>query len=138
MNSLFPTKQIKILTDNDFLLNSEEKITIKDNSLLVILFYDKTDISNEILKMWDNILHHVSGPIFCICDMTTELGVSQNFKTVASDISSKYHKLAFNKEPFIIVYKNGNPVKNYKNAFSETKLIIFTTNLIDMNFDKIN
>ena len=136
ISSFFPTRHVKILTDSDFLLDNEDKITLKHKELSVILFHDESNISTRILAIWDNISKNVSGTIFCVCDMTKQTGISTKFEELVFDRSSPYNRLASHKKPFILVYRNGMPKKDYKDTFSETKLTIFTANLIDNNSDE--
>lgn len=138
MSSLFPSKTIKILTDSDFTLDEDEKITMKNKSLNVVLFHTNNDLSKSMVKIWKELVEEVTGPHFCVCDLTIQTQIADKITEVSLDETSPYHRFASHKPPFILVYRNGRPQKDYKDALTHHKLTLFTSGLIDNYSNEAN
>lgn len=131
MSSLFPSKTIKILTDSDFTLDDNEKISMNNKSLNVVLFHTNNELSKSMVKIWKQLVEEVTGPHFCACDLTIQTQIADKITEVSLDETSPYHRLMSHKPPFILVYRNGRPQKDYKDALTLHKLGLFTSGLID-------
>lgn len=136
MSSLFPTRHVKILTDDDFITESDEKITMKNKSLNVVLFHTKNDLSKHMVEIWNKLVDEVTGPYFCACDLTIHSRISDRITEVSMDETSPYYRLISHKSPFILVYRNGRPQKDYRDSLTLHKLILFTSGLIDNYSDE--
>jgi len=129
-------RQVKILSDSDFMTDSDHKINLKDKSLTVILFKDEEDLSIQLTDIWNDISQKISGPVFAICNMKEQTLIPKNFEDLSKDTSSSYHMFASHKVPFILVYRDSKPKKIYCDLFSGVNLTIFLSTLIDNYSDE--
>lgn len=130
MNTFFPQIDVKILTDSDFLTESDDKILLKDKHTCIVLFHNKESVSQHLTDIWKNLASRVAGPIFCVCDMTIQRGISEAFLQISQDDSSSYQKYTKKKIPFILIYRNGRPQSIYNGQLSEAALMNYCSGLV--------
>lgn len=130
MNTFFPQIDVKILTESDFLTDSDDKILLKDKRTCVVLFHNKESVSQHLTDIWKNLASRVAGPIFCVCDMTIQRNISEAFLQISQDDSSSYQKYAKKKIPFILIYRNGRPQSTYNGQLSGAALMNYCSGLV--------
>lgn len=130
MNSLFPQINIKNLSDSDFNLNSNEKITLVEKRISLVLFNDNSDESVHFLNILKSVCKQVPGPVFCSCDILSQSGIKTAFLDICQDDTSSYQKFTCHGFPILIIYKNGIPQKLYSGIIDEDSLLLFCSTLI--------
>lgn len=136
MNSLFPEIKIKTLSDSDFNLDSDDKITLKDKRVSVVLFHDTELESQHIVQFFKNVAKRVAGLVFYACDMTIQTGISQAFTQLSDDSSSPYQKFVVHGLPSLIVYKNGKPQTIYNGLIDEHSILLFCGSIVNLKIEK--
>lgn len=119
MSQFFPEQKINILQSQDFNLDHEDKITIKNKSLNIVLFYKESPLSNQLLKMWEELSESLPYINFCKCDLNENEDIAIAFSSLLEDKSSHYTIFGQKIHLFIIVYKDGKPLKNYNQILSK-------------------
>lgn len=130
MSTFFPQINVKILSDSDFLIDSDDKILLKDKRTCVVLFHDKESTSQQLTDIWKSLASRVAGPIFYVCDMTIQRNISEAFLQISQDDSSLYQKYTKKKIPFILIYRNGRPQNLYNGQLSEAALINYCSGMV--------
>ena len=130
MDSFFPEQKVIIIKDKDFNLESDEKITIKNKMLSLVLFHDNSNISRDVSKIWQKLANNIPGIVFYACNLIDSRDIAQEFSLVALDETSPYREFARNRTPFILVYRNGKPQMSYHDVISEVRLINFCSKII--------
>lgn len=125
----FPSPQVLVLKTVDFNTESEDKITIKNKSLCIVLFQDHSSISEKLSKIWLNLAEEVAGVNFCACDLIEEREIAQVFISTAADESSPYYKFSRHSIPFILTYRNGKPQNLYSDNLDKSHLINYSTTM---------
>lgn len=130
MDNFFPEQKVITIKNSDFNLETDEKVTIKNKMLCLVLFHDNSHISKEIAKIWQKLSNNIPGIVFYACNLIDNKDIAQVFLTLAIDETSPYKDFARNRIPFILVYRNGKPQKSYHDVVSEPRLINFCTKLL--------
>lgn len=125
MSNFFPEQKVKVLKSEDFKLDTDDKITIKEKFLTVVLFLDTSGASERLKNTWTNLSKSVAGIKYAACNLIEESDVALAFSSLASDSSSPYKKFANHIPPFIILYREGRPQKLYAGTSNEHDLKIW-------------
>lgn len=125
----FPSPQVLVLKTADFNTDNDDKITIKNKSLCIVLFQNHSSISERLSKIWMKLSEEVAGVNFCACDLIEERTVAQSFISVAADESSPYYKFSRHSIPFILTYRNGKPQNLYSDTLDKSHLINYSTTM---------
>lgn len=129
MSYFFPSPQVSILKAVDFNLDSDDKITMKNKAMSIVLFQDHSSISEKLSKIWMKLSEEVAGINFCACDLIEEKSVAQAFVSIAGDETSPYYKYSRHSIPFILTYKNGKPQNLYSDTLDKSHLINYSTTM---------
>lgn len=93
---------IKFLSCKDFISKS---ITLKDYNLYIILFINNNQ--SNVIKEFIQVSKLIGGPIFAICNLINNNDI---YKVFIENNHTNQFKL---DESFILLYKNGWPIKEY-------------------------
>lgn len=126
MSYFFPTQQILVFKTEDFNTGNDDKITIKNKDLNIILFQDNSDISSTLTQIWISLSKKIIGINYCVCDLIEERDVANSITTISNDSSSPYQRFCKHRTPFILVYRNGKPQSLYKGIYSENNLLNYS------------
>jgi len=126
---LFATESVKRLREQDFSLNSKEKIGITFDDCMLVLFYVDNMESQHVAQIWAEAAAQISGPIFAACHMNSERKVAEAFTALNMDNNHPFHKFALKQYPFIIVYRKGWPKAFYNGDRTTQEFIDFAMTL---------
>jgi hypothetical protein len=132
-STFFSVKTVKTLTHEDFELKSKEKIAIKYDDCIVILFYNENDESKAILDIWGSASSKTPGVVFAACNLQIEKEVAKAFVDLRSE---HYHPLSWVKldsVPFIIAYNKGWPIETYHDKITLTNIIDYSMSLVSQH-----
>lgn len=122
MSSYFPGQKILQLKENEFTMDSELKIGIKEKILTFALFVDDSTTSHKLQDVWASLSKSIAGAKFGVCELLTESNVAEAFSTLANDNNSEYKNFATDTPPFILCYRNGFPKEKYDGVTTEYEL----------------
>lgn len=109
MDTLFVKPEIKILSDSDFTLETEFPMLLKNKNCCIVLFHDNSEKSVEAMNIWKQLSQMVAGPVFMVCDLIVNRGVSNSMASSSYNTSSPYSWISLVKVPVIFVYRQGYP-----------------------------
>ncbi len=127
MDSLFTRPEIKILSDSDFMLETEYKLTLRDKDCCLVLFHDNQYLSVELVKLWQQIANIVAGPKFMICDLVINRNIANAMSSSPYIQSNPFSWISTVKIPVIIVYRQGFPQGAYNGIISVDNLISYAS-----------
>ena len=111
--TLFSQAVVRVLRDNDFALDSKDRIIINHNECILVLFYTNDEESKEIADIWGLVAKQVAGPIFAACNLFLESKVALAFQKLANEPNNPLNSFSMKGIPFIIVYRDGWPKAFY-------------------------
>ncbi len=120
---IFSSDVVKTLGSSDFNIDKPDLITLKSNECVLVLFYVENDESYQLANIWGLAAQQTAGPIFAAVNMLNERKVAEAFTKLKSDGNNTLQWAALRQYPFILVYRNGNPVAIY-NGEREVQAII--------------
>lgn len=129
MSHFFKTQKVVVFKTSDFNTELDEKTTIKNKSLCIVLFHDHSHLSSILSKMWQELSEEIPGCFMCACDLLDETEVAQIFVNLAGDETSPYRNYARHSIPFIIAYKNGKLQRLFSDVLDKAHIINFITSL---------
>ena len=110
--SLFGQNAVKVLTEDDFELDSDAPIKLRFKSCMIILFHNDNIESKNLLQIWNAAGKQVVGPIFGSINLNNNKLLAQAFTKLNMENSS-LHWAALKTMPFILVYQNRWPIGFY-------------------------
>lgn len=114
---------IKRLDSNDFNLESQDLITLKSDSCVIILFYIDNNESYQLVNIFGNAANQTAGTIFAAVNMKVERRIAEAFGKLRGDSNHPLNSFGLQQFPFILVYRNHWPVAFY-NGPREVQSII--------------
>lgn len=122
MSFYFHKQKIGILKSSDFNLDTDNKITIKKRDLTLVLFKDKSYLSEQTALILQNIFNKIVGIDICFCNVDEESEIRTCISNFSNDVSS-YQRIFRHSLPFIVIYKDGEPQDVYRGVISEGRII---------------
>lgn len=110
---MFPKTTVRELRDDDFDLDTELRITLKDKNCNVILFYAKGKESEDLGKVWLAVSNQVVGVTISACDLYENKKIAKAMSDIRSSGGHPLHWASLRGYPFILSYRNGYPVAFY-------------------------
>lgn len=129
ISGLFTKPALKNLTSNDFILNTEEKLKLKDKNCCVVLFHNHNGESVYTIDLFDCVAKKTIGPIFMICDLTSQNEIDLVFKSMLSNSDNNSHLVKLEQIPIIVSYKNGIPQNVYNGNMIEHELFDYIADI---------
>jgi hypothetical protein len=125
----FSSETVKRLTADDFDLSSNEKITLKYDDGILVLFHVENTESYQLADIWSVAAQQVAGPVFGAINMLSERKVAEAFTRLKSDGSHPLHWASLRQYPFIMVYRKRWPVAVYNGPREVQALIDYALTL---------
>ena len=104
---------VKRLREEDFALDTRDKICIFDDNCTLILFYDEKLESKKILNIFKSAAEATSGIRFGACNLMLERRIAESFTELNVMKDHPFSWCAERISPFILVYRRGYPVNFY-------------------------
>lgn len=105
---LYKSIPIKELQNEDFVLDSVERIALKATGCSIILFYLNGDRkSMQVKAMWDELSDKFAGVFFYTVNASRRTDIMRAFQIVAQDQDHPLHQYRIKQYPSIIVYREG-------------------------------
>lgn len=118
--SVFSTDSVTMFRGFDFY--TEDRFpSIKYKECLIILFYNEDELSRKLIPIWTKAGSEMRG-MFCACNIAYETQILSNFREL-SRRNDHYSQFAVKEIPFILVYREGDPVGFY-NGKRDVKSIV--------------
>ena len=127
--TIFAVQSVRQYRENDFALDSKEKIAIRYADCTLILFYSENKESKYLAKMWAEAASQVAGPTFGACNLLQEKAVAEAFTSLNMDSSHPFYWARLQGIPFILVYQNGWPKAFYNGEKSVGTFIDYSLTL---------
>jgi len=124
-DELFAQNAVKQLTQEDFELDSDAQIKLKNNSCVLVLFYNDNVESKNLLEIWNSAGKQTVGPIFASLNLNQNRILAQAFTNLNMKNTS-LHWAALKTIPFILVYQNRWPIGFYNGERSVQDLIDYS------------
>ena len=109
---LFGQNRVMVLRSDDFKLDSEHQIDLKNKDCILILFHTNNEESKNMAIIWNSVAQQVPGPIFAAVNLLIEPKLAKAF-TNLNTTNSTYRSFELKGVPFVITYQNGTPVGFY-------------------------
>jgi len=109
----FSQNNIIMLTAADFSLNSKEKVAIKYEDCMLVLFYGEDAESIALMKIFSLVGQEIRGPVFGGVNLLAEPAIARAFTQISQDGTSVFPWLKLQGYPFIVVYRKGIPCAFY-------------------------
>lgn len=106
----------------------DNSINLKYKEPISICFYDETDDSQYMLRMFVNAADNVDGIKFGTVNMDVEKDILQKFKDL-DDEDNPYNWAKFTHLPFILSYRLGFPQAFYNGSMDMKSLEYYFENL---------
>jgi hypothetical protein len=109
----FSQSNVIMLTAADFSLKSKERVAIRYEDCMIVLFYGEDAESIALMKIFSLVGQEVRGPVFGAVNMLAEPSIARAFAQISQDGSSVFPWLKLQGYPFILVYRKGIPCAFY-------------------------
>lgn len=127
---IFRPEIVKQLGNDDFDFTSKDKITLKVNGCIMILFYTDNNESYELANIWGLVAQQMVAPTFAAVNlMLGDRKIANAFIELRNDANHPLSWAGLNGIPFILVYRNGLPVAFYNGELSVQKISSFALKL---------
>ena len=127
---IFSQAAVKNLKTSDFQLNCENKITLRTDMSLIVLFYINNTESLNIAKLWLLAAQQAGGgQKFGACNLEIENDVDEAFKNLNMDPTHPYAWASLKSYPFILTYRQGRPVAFYNGERSTNAFVNYALTL---------
>ncbi len=113
ITQIFGTNSVKQLYSSDFRLNDPDKIGLKNDECIVILFYSSNAESIALANIWSQVGQEAAGPILAACDIVSEKAVALAMTSIKSMGNHPFHWASMRGYPFILSYRDGWPAAFY-------------------------
>lgn len=120
---------VKRLKAADFRLSETPGIGLKYADCIIVLFYNETEQSRELLSIFTKAAQISTGPVFACCHLILEDEVRQAFAKLGTEIRSPYSAYSLSSVPMIITYQRGVPVGIYNGEFQLQPIVDFASTL---------
>lgn len=104
---------VKRLTDDDFALDTRDKICLYSDACSMVLFYTESPESKRLLNVFKVVAESVPSISFGACNMILEKRVAEAFMSLHMKPDHPFSWCSERAFPFIIIYRNGFPVNFY-------------------------
>ncbi len=109
----FSQNNIMMLTAADFSLSAKEKVAIKYEDCMIVMFYGEDVESMALAKIFSLVSREVRGPILAGVNVMAEPSIARAFAQISQDGTSVFPWLKLQGYPFILVYRKGIPCAFY-------------------------
>ena len=116
-----PTKELQ---NEDFILDSVERIALKASGCSIILFYlNDHRKSMQVKAIWDELSDKFAGVFFYTVNASRRKDIMYAFQLIAQDQDHPLHRYRIKEYPSIIVYREGGqPGVSWPKAFYNGEL----------------
>jgi hypothetical protein len=126
--SIIIDSPLKKLSEKDFLIESREALSIQYDDCNMILFYDESDLSRQILPIWEQTANSTVGPIFSAINLVAENKVANRFIQIKLDLDHPLNWASMGQTPFVLVYRKGWPQAFYNGNYSVEEIKNYALN----------
>jgi hypothetical protein len=126
------SNSIKRLREQDFALETRDKICIYDDACNIVLFYTESPESKKILNVFKTVAETVAGPSFAACNVLLEKRVAEALMEVANVKDHPFNWMTTRPYPYIVVYRRGYPVNFYDGPADTDILTNFSINVANL------
>ena len=127
---LFSSDSVKRLSDSDFIKGT---IKLTYHECILVLFYLPGEQAKDVFNVFSLTSRKVVGPIFASVNVALEPELSSTIKEINNNPESKDYWITRLEYPFIIVYREGEPVKVYNGLLNVESLIDYSLKLACCN-----
>lgn len=120
---------VKRLKDEDFSLDTRDKVCLYEDTCTLVLFYNESVESKRMLGIFKTVAETVAGATFASCNLALETDVGSAFTEVNGIKDHPFHWITVRPCPFILIYRNGYPVNFYDGPPDVATLINFSLNI---------
>jgi hypothetical protein len=105
-DDLFRTIQVRELQNEDFMLNTVERIALVANGCSIVLFYLLGDpISRKMRILWNDLANRFSGVNFFAVNASRRINIMKAFDDVKNDVDHPLNAYRLRGFPSILVYR---------------------------------
>lgn len=113
MLTLFSNDNVRRLSSSDFAIETKEKIALKWENCIIVLFYGENQESKDVIQVFSIAAQQIAGPIMGACNLIVEREVARAFTDVKGLGSHALHWASIRGYPFILTYRGGWPTAFY-------------------------
>lgn len=113
----FRANEVRDLQNEDFALNTTDGITLYASGCSMLLFYDQSPLSKELMEIWLELADIHSGVNFYGVDFTRRRNIMKRFSEIKNSPNHMFNRYTSKSVPFILVYREDEPNISYPQAF---------------------
>lgn len=103
---LFPSVRVKELEDEDFLLNTGERLVLKASGCSLVLFYsNQNEISRGLKAIWNSLADQLAGINFYAVNTSRRYDIMRAYEQVRNLPDHPFNKFTSTRRPFIWVFR---------------------------------
>ena len=121
---------IKRLKENDFALETRDKVCLYEDACALVLFYTESIDSKKILNVFKTVAETVTGPVFAACNVLLERRVAECFIEIHNMKDHPFSWIGARQFPSIIIYRRGYPIYFYDGPADVQILTNFALNFV--------
>lgn len=110
--------RVKELTERDFSLQSATPTALLSPKCHIVLFYESSSTSIDLITLWNNIAQTIAGPIVCAVNTSSRTEIMSAFMDVGADLDNPLNPFTGFSPPVIIVYRSRWPQAFYNGQLS--------------------
>jgi len=120
---------VKRLTDDDFALDTRDKICLYSDACTMVLFYTESPESKKVLNAFKIAGEATPSIAFGACHMILEKRLAEAFMSLQNKPDHPLSWCSGRSFPFVLVYRNGFPVNFYDGPADPEIMITFCLNV---------
>lgn len=114
---VFQRGLVRDLQNEDFALATTDGITLFATGCSIILFYDNTLLSRQLMEIWLDLAQIHAGVNFYGVDFNNRREIMQRFFEIKTSPNHMFNRYTTQAIPFILVYREDQPGISYPQAF---------------------
>ncbi len=128
-NNLFSQETVRQLREADFDFDGKDKIRLKYEDCVLILFYVDNQESFNLCQIFQTAAVQAVGPIFAACNCSNEKRVAKAFLDLNMMEDHPLRWAALQQFPFIVTYRQGWPQAFYNGERVTSALVDYSLTL---------
>jgi hypothetical protein len=110
--------RVKEMSESEFWLGSATPTSIKSNKCHIILFYEPTSTSADLINIWSLLAQTIGGPVIAAVNTSARGEIMDAFANVEADLDNPLNAFSGFGIPTIMVYRNRWPQAFYNGELS--------------------
>lgn len=105
---------IRRLREEDFAIDTRDKICLYEDLCTLVIFYNESPESKNMLSVFKRVAETTTSISFASCNLMLETGVGKAMSDVRIHQDHPFYWAASAPIPFVLIYRRGYPVAFYE------------------------